>query len=106
MINPEITDVGPEDFPVWDDCFSFPNLLVRVTRAYDVTVSYTDLKGKQRSMEVKGPMAELLQHEIDHLDGILALDRPSGVDPFALRSEWEKLHRPEDRYGPRKPREV
>jgi peptide deformylase len=106
MINPEVTDVGPEDFPVWDDCFSFPNLLVRVTRAYEVTVSYTDLKGKQRSMDVKGPMAELLQHEIDHLDGILALDRPSGVDPFALRSEWEKLHQPEERYGPRRPREV
>ncbi|HEX4628453.1 MAG TPA: peptide deformylase, partial [Gemmatimonadales bacterium] len=106
MINPEVTDVGSEDFPVWDDCFSFPNLLVRVTRAYEVTVSYTDLKGKQRSMDVKGPMAELLQHEIDHLDGILALDRPSGVDPFALRSEWEKLHQAEERYGPRRPREV
>jgi peptide deformylase len=34
MINPEITDVGSQDFLVWDDCFSFPNLLVRVTRAY------------------------------------------------------------------------
>jgi peptide deformylase len=51
-------------------------------------------------------MAELLQHEIDHLDGILALDRPSGVDPFAFRSEWEKLHQPEDRYTAPKPREV
>jgi peptide deformylase len=106
MINPEITDVGPNDFTVWDDCFSFPNLLVRVTRAYEVTVSYTDVKGKQHALDLKGPMAELLQHEIDHLDGILALDRPSGVDPFALRSEWEKLHKSEERYGPRKPREV
>src|ERR1041384_4359469 len=33
MVNPEITDVGPEDFLVWDDCFCFPNLLVRVSRA-------------------------------------------------------------------------
>ncbi|TLY52950.1 MAG: peptide deformylase [Gemmatimonadetes bacterium] len=106
MINPEITDVGPNDFLVWDDCFSFPELLVRVTRAHAVTVSYTDLKGKQRTMEAEGPMAELLQHEIDHLDGILALDRPSGVDPFAFRVEWEKLHPPEERYGPPKPREV
>ncbi|HMH82047.1 MAG TPA: peptide deformylase [Gemmatimonadales bacterium] len=106
MINPEITDVGPDDFPVWDDCFSFPNLLVRVTRAYTASVSYTDLKGKQHTLELKGPMAELLQHEIDHLDGILALDRPSGVDPFAFRSEWEKVHEPGDRYGPPKPREV
>ncbi|PYO76100.1 MAG: hypothetical protein DMD67_09585 [Gemmatimonadetes bacterium] len=101
-----ITDVGPNDFLVWDDCFSFPELLVRVTRAHAVTVSYTDLKGKQRTMEAEGPMAELLQHEIDHLDGILALDRPSGVDPFAFRVEWEKLHPPEERYGPPKPREV
>ena len=106
MINPEITDVGPQDFQVWDDCFSFPELLVRVTRAHTVTVSYTDLKGKQHTMEANGAMAELLQHEIDHLDGILALDRPSGVDPFAFRVEWEKLHQPEERYGAPKPREV
>src|SRR5213083_1780206 len=100
MINPEITDVGR------DDCFSFPNLLVRVTRAYQITVSYTDPKGKQHTMEIEGPMAELLQHEIDHLDGILALDRASGVDPFAFRSEWEKVHKPGERYGPPKQREV
>ena len=106
MINPEITDVGPDDFLVWDDCFSFPNLYVRVSRAYQITVSYTDLKGKQRTLPAEGPMAELLQHEIDHLDGILALDRPSGVDPFALRSEWEKLHEPGERYGTPTTREV
>jgi len=106
MINPEITDVGRDDFLVWDDCFSFPNLLVRVNRAYQITVSYTDPKGKQHTIELEGPMAELLQHEIDHLDGILALDRASGVDPFAFRSEWEKVHEPGDRSGPPKPREV
>jgi len=65
MINPEITDVGPDDFLVWDDCFSFPNLLVRVTRAYTATLTYTDLKGKQHTMQLDGPMSELLQHEID-----------------------------------------
>ncbi len=106
MVNPEITDVGSDDFLVWDDCFSFPNLLVRVTRAYQVTLSYTDLKGKQRTLQLEGPMAELLQHEIDHLDGILALDRASGLDPFAFRTEWEKLHDRVERYGPVTPREL
>jgi peptide deformylase len=106
MINPEITDVGRDDFQVWDDCFSFPNLLVRVTRAYQITVSFTDLKGKPRTLPLEGPMAELLQHEIDHLDGILALDRASGLDPFAFRSEWEKRHEPAERYGPPQPREM
>jgi peptide deformylase len=106
MINPEITDVGSDDFHVWDDCFSFPNLLVRVTRAYRASLRYTDLKGKQVTMELEGPMAELLQHELDHLDGILAIDQPSGLDPFAYRAEWEKHHKPDERYGAPRPREV
>jgi len=106
MINPEITDVGPDDFIVWDDCFSFPNLLVRVTRAYKATLVYTDLKGKEQTLQLEGPMAELLQHEIDHLDGILALDRATGLDPFSSRSEWVKIHEPEERYGPPRPREL
>lgn len=106
MVNPEITDVGSEDFLVWDDCFCFPNLFVRVTRAYRVSLTYQDLKGKSHSMELEGPMAELLQHEIDHLDGILAVDRATGLDPFAYRAEWEKIHRPAERYGPPKPREM
>ena len=106
MVNPEIVDVGPEDFTVWDDCFSFPNLLVRVNRAYAITVQYQDLKGKTQTMELQGPMAELLQHEIDHLDGILAVDRAAGVDPFAFRREWDKRHESGERYGPPRSREV
>jgi peptide deformylase len=106
MINPEITDVGSEDFDVWDDCFSFPNLLVRVTRAYRASLTYTDLKGKPNTMELEGPMAELLQHELDHLDGILAVDQPSGLDPFAFQTVWEKLHKSSERYGAPRPREV
>src|SRR5207249_776411 len=106
MINPEITDVGRDDFLVWDDCFSFPNLLVRVTRAYQITVSYTDLKGKQHTMEVEGPMAELLQHEIDHLDGTRAAARARGVDPSACGWEGEKGPTPGERYGTPKPGEV
>jgi len=106
VLNPEITDVGAEDFHVWDDCFSFPNLLVRVNRAFRATLRYTDMKGKIVIMDLEGPMAELLQHELDHLDGILAIDQPSGLDPFAYRAEWEKNHKPTERYGPPRPREV
>jgi peptide deformylase len=106
LVNPEITDVGPDDFLVWDDCFSFPELYVRVTRAYQATLTYQDLKGKPHTMSLEGPMAELVQHEIDHLDGILAVDQASGLDPFAFRKEWEKIHTPADRYGPPSPREM
>jgi hypothetical protein len=48
---------------------------------------------------LEGDRAELLQHEIDHLDGVLAVDRPHGLDPFCLREEWHRIHGP-DRYGP------
>jgi len=106
MVNPEITDVGAEDFTVWDDCFSFPNILVRVRRAYQLSLSYRDLKGKLHTQELTGPMAELVQHELDHLDGILAVDRATGLDPFAFKNEWGKVHEPGDRYGPPRPREV
>jgi peptide deformylase len=104
LINPEIVDIGNEDFEVWDDCFSFPNLLVRVSRAYKIRVKYQDLKGEWTEVEVEGDRAELLQHEIDHVDGVLAVDRPHGLDPFCLREEWHRLHGPNGRYGPPEPR--
>ena len=105
MLNPEIVDIGPDDFTVWDDCFCFPELLVRVTRAHQVSVRYLDIRGKERVIELQGPMAELVQHEIDHLDGILALDRAAGLDPFAYRAEWEQHHPPAERYGAPTPRQ-
>ncbi|HEU4649548.1 MAG TPA: peptide deformylase [Gemmatimonadales bacterium] len=100
LINPEIIDIGTEDFWVWDDCFSFPNLLVRVSRAYRIRVRYQDVKGAWHEEELEGDRAELLQHEIDHLDGVLAVDRPHGLDPFCLREEWNRIHSPHGRCGP------
>ena len=55
-------------------------------------------------VELEGDRAELLQHEIDHLDGVLAVDRPQGLDPFCLREEWHRLYGPTRRYGPPEPR--
>ena len=92
LVNPEIIDVGNEDFQVWDDCFSAPGLLVRVERAYRVKVKYEDLDGEEHVVEADGDLAELLQHEIDHLDGVLLVDRPVGLDPFCYREEWQKRY--------------
>jgi peptide deformylase len=104
LINPEIVDIGTEDFTVWDDCFSFPNLLVRVQRAHHVRIRYEDLKGETHELALEGDRAELLQHEIDHLDGVLAVDRACGADPFCLREEWNRLYTASDRYGEPEPR--
>jgi peptide deformylase len=105
LINPEVVDVGTEDFLVWDDCFSIPDLLVRVQRAYRIKIQFDDLAGRSYTLDAEGPLAELLQHEIDHLDGILTVDRPAGLDPFALRSEWDRFHVAADRLSAPFPRE-
>ena len=99
LINPEIVDVGNEDFTVWDDCFSFINLMVRTQRAYRIKVRHQDLRGKFHTVEFEGDMAELVQHEIDHLEGVLVVDRPAGLDPFCLREEWNRNYGSKGRYG-------
>src|SRR5687768_16522532 len=99
LINPEIIDVGTDDFLVWDDCFSFPDIMVRVQRAFRIKVRYQDLRGKTLTVDLERDEAELIQHEIDHLDGVLAVDRPVGLDPFCLRKEWKRHYTDKLRYG-------
>jgi len=86
LINPTITRASREMMELWDDCFSIPNLMIRVRRHAEVEVGYTDDHGEQRVMKAEGALSELLQHEIDHLDGILATDRAIDGRSFAMRN--------------------
>jgi peptide deformylase len=90
MINPRIVWQGEAKIRLWDDCFSFPDLLVKVERAREVQVEYLSVDGESCSVAARGELAELLQHEIDHLDGILAVERAIDGKSFACRSEWQK----------------
>ncbi|MFZ2491945.1 MAG: peptide deformylase [Thermoanaerobaculia bacterium] len=90
VVNPVITWRSPDTFTMWDDCMSFPDLLVRVARASSISIDYADEHGRpKRWQEMDRASAELLQHEIDHLDGILAVDRAHGEDALMLRKAWE-----------------
>jgi peptide deformylase len=91
MINPRIVWQSKGKIRLWDDCFSFPNLLVQVKRAKEIKVEYQSEDGEIHKITAKGDLSELLQHEIDHLDGILAIDRAIDGKSFAFRSEWEKF---------------
>ncbi len=87
LINPVYTTQSAEMFELWDDCFSFPNLLVWLQRHRSVTLRYQDRHGRFHELSAEGSLAELVQHEMDHLDGILAVDRaPSSA--LATREEW------------------
>ncbi|MBI3651854.1 MAG: peptide deformylase [Acidobacteria bacterium] len=90
LVNPEIIWASQQKIELWDDCFSFPDLLVRVERAAQVKVVYTDERGAPQTVEAEGDLAELLQHEIDHLDGILAIARALSPSAFATRAEWQR----------------
>jgi peptide deformylase len=90
FINPGVVRKGKTKIRLWDDCFSFPGLLVRVERAREIAVEYTDETGRRRTIIAGGGLSELLQHEIDHLDGILAVQRAIDGRSFALRGELGK----------------
>jgi peptide deformylase len=75
IINPEIVDQSEEMFEFWDDCMSFPNLLVKVKRHQSLTLEYLDEDWGKQSWKVEGAISELIQHEFDHLNGILCTMR-------------------------------
>jgi peptide deformylase len=91
LINPEIVWASADRIELWDDCFSFPDLMVRVSRAAQIRADYLDDRGVKRSIDAEGDLSELLQHEIDHLDGILAVQRAVSPQAFATRTEWERI---------------
>ncbi|HTP12668.1 MAG TPA: peptide deformylase, partial [Bacteroidota bacterium] len=70
LINPRIIQRSRKTFTLWDDCFSFPDILAKVVRHYSITVSFKDEEGTGRVLRAAGAFSELLQHEIDHLHGI------------------------------------
>lgn len=82
FINPAITPLGDDTMDVMDDCMSFPGLAVRVRRHARCRIDYLDLDWQAQSMELEGDLAELLQHECDHLDGILATMRAIDTKSF------------------------
>ena len=92
MFNPEITRRSGETFTLWDDCMSFPFLLVRVARDASIDVEFEDEAGRRQRWErLDRAMSELLQHEIDHLDGVLAIDRAVDRDAIVSREVFETM---------------
>lgn len=86
FINPIFENLSEEMFELWDDCMSFPNLLVRVKRHKSLTINYLDENWQPQSWIMTDALSELLQHEYDHLDGILCTMR--AVDNQAFK--WRK----------------
>lgn len=91
LLNPRL-ELSGGTFELWDDCMSFPGLEVRLRRHRHCTARYLDAQFRERTLECDGDLSELVQHECDHLDGILAVQR--AIDGRSFRLNPEKALRP------------
>jgi peptide deformylase len=92
LVNPAITARSEDTMEIWDFCLSYFSIAFPVRRHVEVEVRYKDLAGREQKREAVGHMAELLQHELDHLDGVLAVDRVTDVRRICSFSEWRKRY--------------
>lgn len=83
LYNPVLSDLSDEMFELWDDCMSFPNLHVSVARHRYCTLTFRDENWNEQRWHLEDKLSELLQHEVDHLDGILATMR--AIDDKAFK---------------------
>ncbi|MBY0507903.1 MAG: pyridoxal-phosphate dependent enzyme [Bryobacteraceae bacterium] len=101
LLNPEIYAPSAGLFEVWDDCLSIPDRIVRVQRHQSLSLRFLDEAGRHRVWTNLPPdLAELVQHEVDHLDGVLMTDRaygPDAVQPIARHAELVATGRPRPR---------
>ena len=91
FINPRLLDKSEEMIEVWDDCMCFPDLLVKVIRHKSCRIRYRNQDWKEESMILNGDLSELLQHEYDHLEGVLVVSRAMDGKSFALKSQKQLL---------------
>lgn len=90
IVNPVIESRDGEPEKGMEGCLSIPGANVEVERASDVTVSGQDISGEPLRVEATGMLARVLQHEIDHLDGVLILDRTDRESRKAAMREWRE----------------
>jgi peptide deformylase len=101
LVNPQIVHASEDKMVVWDACLSFLSIFMQVERRRWIRVRYQNLKGETFEFEAgdERDLSELLQHEIDHLDGILAIDRVTDVKTICTREEFEKRYRQNSPYA-------
>jgi peptide deformylase len=94
--NPKVEVVDPASAGYWEGCLSVPGLRGFVERPQHVRVTYQDLRGKTHVLELRGFLATVLQHEFDHLDGVLYVDRLTDSKKLVFEDEYVKHQTTQD----------
>lgn len=89
MLNPEIYWMSEEKEKDWEGCLSIPGIRALVPRSTKISVGYEQLDGQKIRCELSGFIARIFQHELDHLNGIVFLDRADSHD-YATEAEYRK----------------
>lgn len=92
LINPEILVKGDQTVEGWEGCLSIPDIRGRVPRAQHIVVSALDRHGKRFELELKDFSARVVQHENDHLDGVLFFDRMKSLESLTYLEEFSRYH--------------
>jgi peptide deformylase len=85
LINPKLSNKSKKMIEIWDDCMSLPNLLVKVRRHKSILLSFYNEDFEQQTWKLADDMSELIQHECDHLDGVLCTMRAIDQKSFKWR---------------------
>ncbi len=91
FVNPQLTALNDEAWAAWEGCLSFAELLVLVPRLRTVRVDYLDATGQVKALQLAGFPARVVQHEFDHLEGILTIDRAESTLDIVKASEIETV---------------
>lgn len=101
MFNPRIVARGNVPDRRDEGCLSFPGIHTPVQRASEVTVSFIDWKGNPTTLACRGMLARAVQHELDHLDGVLLVDRMSAVKKISLAGQLKRLRQESEQQAPK-----
>jgi len=98
LINPVVTPRGDLVETAEEGCLSIPDLFAEVERPLDITLDALDRDGKPYRMDISGYKARAVQHEVDHLDGVLFLDHLTAVKRASLLSKWRRARKGQTGY--------
>ncbi len=96
LINPVIEPLTTQESAYWEGCLSLPGLRGLVSRPNRIKVSALNEQARQVEFIAEGFAATVVQHECDHLDGVLYIDRMRGLKDLAFTQECERYHLPQD----------
>lgn len=92
IVNPQISVVGDKTVEGWEGCLSIPDIRGLVPRAFHISVVALDRHGKRLEFEVQDFPARVIQHETDHLDGVLFFDRMRSFESLTYMEEFSRYH--------------